>query len=514
MILILLVGLLLFPTDAWSVDYHIGPGQTYTTIGAAPWSSLVAGDNIYIHAKADQAPYYEHIYISAVLQGTEANPIDIVGVPDGSGNRPIIDGANSTTGPNFAPYGDPQYHSALGLLFFGPSTGDADSSPAWVTVSNLEIRNYTDVTTTDENSLTRNSYSASTVYFQGGVNITLDNLIITEGTDGIFAKDGLSNVENITVKNCYIHNNGVVGDYLYHNIYTEVEGIIFEGNYFGPPISGSPGNNIKDRSSGFVFRYNYVHNGGHLLDLVECQDECVDHTADLRWDDAWVYGNIFYAGGDGPGYLVHLGTGDTGANPDYWRKNLYFYHNTVVVDRDQAETYSISLFQLSGSDQNVYMDNNLIHVAPSTTGQPVTEFVLQYDGSGSTFADGNITMGPNWISPGWLNTRTGTTLVGTITGAADIISPVGNDPGFGNRAAGNYSLAVGSGAINTAGALPSLILSGNVFGTSLAPDKQYANQSTEDRLSLGDIGAYRFSGVTRYKIDNSHVNGIQDGVGE
>jgi len=494
MIHILLLVLLLFPFDAWAADYHIGPGQTYTTIGAAPWSSLVAGDNVYIHAKADQAPYYEHIYISAALQGTEANPIDVIGVPDGSGNRPIIDGANSTTGPNFAPYGDPQYHSALGLLFFGPTTGDADSSPAWVTVSNLEIRNYTDVTTTDENSLTRNSYSASTIYFQGGINITLDNLIITEGTDGIFAKDGLSNVENITVKNCYIHNNGVVGDYLYHNVYTEVEGIVFEGNYFGPPLDGSPGNNIKDRSSGFVFRYNYVHNGGHLLDLVECQDECADHAADARWDDAWVYGNVLYADGDGPAYLVHHGTGDTGANGAYWRQDLYFYNNTVIVDRDQAESYYIALFQISGAEQNVYMDNNILHVLPSTGGQPVTEVVLQYDGSGSTPAAGNIYMGANWISPGWLNTRTGYTLTGTVTGSENILSPTGNDPSFVNRATGDYHLGSGSSAAGVASALPTLIASGNALGGDLTPIMEYLTQSTTTRANVDDIGAFAYGG--------------------
>lgn len=484
--------LFVMPVFALATDYNIGLGQTYTTIGAFPWSSLVAGDTVYIHAKDSQAPYYEHLYVSAALQGTEANPIKIIGVNDGSGYQPILDGNNSTTGPNFQPYGDPRYHSALGLLFIGPGT-DYGSYPQWVEISNLTVRNYVDVTTTDENNLTRNNYSGSMVYIQGGKHITLENLTLTGGQDGVFAKDGSSPVEYITLKNSYVYDNGIVGDYLYHNLYTEIKYLTLEGNHFGPPVSGSPGNNIKDRGVGTVIRYNYIDDGGHLIDLVECQDLCEDHTSDPAWDETYVYGNVLKAGASGPVYLVQFGTGDRGANSDYWRKNLYFYDNTVIVERDQSTSYYVTLFQLSSTYQTVYMDNNIVHFSPETEGSTMAQRVLQFDGSGSYYADGNIVLGNNWITPGWTETRPGYTLVGSVTGQANIISPAGNDPGFVDLAGGNYRLKSGASASRAASTLPSIISSGNALNANLTPVAEYVTlKSTTVRASINAIGAYEY----------------------
>lgn len=479
----LLFLLFFLPLSVVAAEYHIGDGQAYTTIGAAPWSSLAAGDTVYIHPGS----YPERLYVSAALQGTEQNPIRIIGISDGQGNQPTLDGSNSTTGPNFAPYGSPEYHSLLGLLFIGPGSAGANSAPRWVEIKNLRVQNYRNVTTTDELGVVHNNYSGSAVYIQGGEHITLDGLTITGGTDGIFAKDGTAPVRWINLRNSYVYGNGVSNNYLYHNVYTEVKYLTLEFNHFGPPMTGSPGNNIKDRSAGAVIRYNWIEDGGHILDLVECQDLCADHTADPTWDTSFVYGNVLYAGPSGPGYLVHLGTGDAGAAADRWRKKLYFYNNTVVVNRNQSTSYYVALFQLSGSGQSVYMDNNLVHVTPQTVGQTPTEFCLQFDGSNSVWAAGNITLGKNWISPGWRETRSGYTLTGTVTGQGNIISPAGNDPGFD----GDYRLATGSNAIGVAGALPSLITTGNGFDQDFTPTFQYVkHQGGTARASLLDLGAF------------------------
>jgi len=61
----------LFLALAWSLvsvsaakttDYHVGPGQTYTTIGAVPWYNLQAGDTVYIHYRtsAQGGAYHEN----------------------------------------------------------------------------------------------------------------------------------------------------------------------------------------------------------------------------------------------------------------------------------------------------------------------------------------------------------------------------------------------------------------------------------------------------------------------
>src|SRR5271169_4033626 len=79
-----------FASTSQATVYNVGPGQTYTTIGAVPWESLAAGDTVNIYYQA--TPYYEKVDIGVV--GTPANPVTINGVPDSSGDLPIIDGNN------------------------------------------------------------------------------------------------------------------------------------------------------------------------------------------------------------------------------------------------------------------------------------------------------------------------------------------------------------------------------------------------------------------------------------
>lgn len=489
--------LLMTPITGLATDYHIGPSQKYTSIGAAPWSSIGAGDRVYIHAKASQVPYYEHLYISAALQGTQQNPIQIIGVNDSSGNQPILDGTNSTTGTHFDTYASSQYHSQLGIVVFGPGGSSGyKSASQWVTLSNIKVQNYRNVSTTDEAGATAKNVSGACIYLQGGQHITLDRLTITGCADGLFGKDDVSPVKYIILQNSYIYGNGVPGDYLYHNTYTEVKYLTMQYNHFGPPISGSLGNNIKDRSAGLVVRYNGVSGGQHLIDIVECQDNCADHTSDSAWNDSFVYGNIFYAGPGDAGQLFHLGTGDSGAATSVWRKNLYFYDNTIDYKRNQNDEYYMNIFQLSGSQQTVYLNNNIFYAEPATSGQPVSEVYLQFDESETPSASGNMVIGKNWFSPGWLLTKKGVSVTGKVTGMFNIISPIGNNPYFTNASTQDYHLLSNSAAIGSAGALPALISTGNWTGTDLTPVYEYvAPQSSETRSSISDLGAYKFGPV-------------------
>ena len=468
-------------------EYHIGNGQHYPTIGAFPWTTLVAGDIVYIHPGI----YHEFIYVSSALKGTQSKPIRIVGITDGEGNKPILDASNATISSNFDAYGAPVYHELLGIVTFGTRAtgyvypGDA---PQWVSVENIKIQNYKDVTVTDHTSTVHTNRSGECVYIQAAQNVTLDNVTVTGCDDGIFGKDNGPPVQNITVKNSYIYNNGVVGNYLNHNVYTEVDGITFEGNHFGPLISGSPGNNVKDRSAGFIFRYNYLEGGAHLLDLVECQDNCTNHTTKETWNDSFVYGNAFYSGPNDASQLFHLGTGDGGASTTTWRKNLYFYNNTVLVKKDQADSYYVNIFQLFSSGQSVYVDNNIFYFIPNAT-STVPNILLQYDSSDHPSADGNMYFGKNWINSGWYVTRPDTKPSGTISGTSNLFS-TGN-PNLSSNT--DFHLLPGSAAINASSTLPNIILSGNAFGISLVPYYQYESQKTTPRLNISDIGAYAYS---------------------
>ena len=78
---------------AGATVYNVGPGQSYTTIGAVPWESLNAGDTVNIYYSA--TPYREKFVLGRV--GTLSQPITVHGVPGPSGQLPIIDGQNATT---------------------------------------------------------------------------------------------------------------------------------------------------------------------------------------------------------------------------------------------------------------------------------------------------------------------------------------------------------------------------------------------------------------------------------
>src|SRR5262249_15631872 len=69
------LGLILCAAPARGFDYHVGPEQRYTAIGAVPWYKLAPGDNVFIHYR--QTPYFEKFLIST--RGTAAKWIRVLG---------------------------------------------------------------------------------------------------------------------------------------------------------------------------------------------------------------------------------------------------------------------------------------------------------------------------------------------------------------------------------------------------------------------------------------------------
>src|SRR5690606_25754980 len=97
----------------------------------------------------------------------------------------------------------------------------------------------------------------------------------------------------------YFHGNGVSGDASMHNAYTEAIGTVYEYNYFGQPVNGTAGDNIKDRSAGIVVRYNYLEGGTYAISLRDPESNgahehaAVDSLGDKLTKHAFVYGNLF-----------------------------------------------------------------------------------------------------------------------------------------------------------------------------------------------------------------------------
>src|SRR5687767_13158840 len=81
--------------SAYATTYNVGPGQSFSTIGAVPWATLQPGDMVLIHWRPQS--YAEKWVIGR--SGTAAMPITIRGVPGPNGELPVITGQNATTPP-------------------------------------------------------------------------------------------------------------------------------------------------------------------------------------------------------------------------------------------------------------------------------------------------------------------------------------------------------------------------------------------------------------------------------
>ncbi len=76
-----------------AAEYEVGPGKPYARIIDCPTHDLAAGDSILVHYRSE--PYREKFLLHGV--GTAEQPITLKGVPDASGNKPVIDGEDAVS---------------------------------------------------------------------------------------------------------------------------------------------------------------------------------------------------------------------------------------------------------------------------------------------------------------------------------------------------------------------------------------------------------------------------------
>jgi hypothetical protein len=461
--------------------YGVGPGQSYADLGSVPWTSLGPGDVVAIHWRAE--PYREKIMISA--SGTASAPIEIVGIPGPNGQQPVIDGQNATTSSQFHYPAPSLPGSTLALIARSPDQ-PYDYKPRYITIQGLEFRNaYMDNTYTDSDGTVHNYNAfAAAVWIGAADHVTISHCTLDSSGLGLFALsngDEAHTTRDLLVEGNSIYGNGVPGNYLEHNVYTEALGVTFAYNNFGPLRPGSTGNDVKDRSAGAVFAYNTFAPGGHMLDLVDPEDDAPILMADPRFATTYVYGNVFNNTGEGAASsLIHLG-GDSG---DYsiYRPHLEFYNNTVINVGDQMGDdgrWRTIVFQMDSNDQSASVFNNIFFNTPATAGSApsLLEF-LDFSGT--------IDFGTNWVSPDWLPSHDNGVdeFDGTLNGTENLIVDPYNDPRFVDPAAGDFHLAAGSSAIGMGIAVPA---------TDPAVDSEYvAPQSGAPRATTADLGAFPF----------------------
>ena len=393
--------------------YDIGPGEEYETLGSFPWYNLSAGDTVRIHWKS--TPYHEKILIQG--QGTAEEPIVVCGVKGPNGERPIIDGDGATGSDNLHYFSwDPIQDHGLLLISRGEENGYY-YRPENIIIESLHLRgaNHNNQEYRNDGSVHNWMDGSACIYVLAGKDITLRDNVVNDCGNGIFvlSKDEIEETlsRNILIEGNQVYGNGVVGDYLEHNLYIQALGVTVQYNYFGDNREGAEGGNFKDRSAGTVVRYNWIEGGARMLDLVDAQEHVKAALADPRYRKTYVYGNVLIAGPEDAQNPVHYGGDTDGFEQNFRKGTLYFYDNTVILKSDQDQVWDRGILDLSTNDETAEFFNNIVYLQGTT--------MLRL----SRYA-GVVNLGINWINTGWVEGRDPYT--GTTNGDENMIN--GTDP--------------------------------------------------------------------------------------
>jgi hypothetical protein len=413
------------------------------------------------------SPYNEKWVISAT--GTAAQPVTVTGVPGPAGELPVIDGRNATTrlALNY-------WSEERGIVNVGGSNL-APGSGSHVVIENLDIRSarppygFTD----EAGNADLYSKNAAAIYLVEGSHIAIRNCVLRDCGNGLFASHG---ARDVLVEGCHVYDNGIESSIYEHNSYTEAERITFQWNHYGPLRTNCLGNNLKDRSTGLVVRYNWIEAGNRQLDLVDT----VHFVGHPDYGETFVYGNVLVEhDGEGNRQIVHFG-GDSGTASRY-RGTLYFHNNTVVSTRSGRTT----LFRLSENAQSCDCRNNVIYVAAQGS---ELELLSQ---------KGQLALRANYLKPGWVTSFGGLDPGASVTVAEANVEAA--SPGFADEPGQDYSLAAGSVCVNAGTALAAACLPDH--GVTREYVKHAASRPRPAAGAL-DIGAYEYAArATRDDVD-------------
>ena len=474
-------ALLVTPATAGATTYQVGPGKTYANINDVPLENLTAGDTVEIYYRS--TPYNEKFGVFGV--GTADQPITVRGIPGPGGELPIIDGNGATTRPaQFLSF----WSQTRQIIKVGGSMlplSDADHPPMYIVFENLDVRNTRDANSTcytfTDRDGAQQTYDVSGNAFriEVGKHVIIRNCALSMCGNGLLNS---GNSEDVLVEGCYYHDNGNLPavSTAEHSNYTETKGICFQYNHMAPLMAGCIGNNLKDRSSNTVIRYNWIEGGSRQLDLVDSYDYPLIY-GDPAYGKDFVYGNIFIelVDPDGSRQMVHYG-GDMGV---YYRPGpLQFYNNTVITKRtDQTDMFRPQ------DDEIIKVFNNAVYKeAPGST------FYV------NAYANGTINTSHNYFP-------TGAVLNGATEDGTNIY---GSAPGFVDYANNDFHLAQGSPCINAGMALPGECSSYPVT-YQYVKHQQYEGRPSDATM---DMGAYEYGTGGPLNIDTTSLPGGNVGV--
>lgn len=475
------------------IDYEVGPGATYENIGDVPWSSVVAGDTVRIHARS--VPYKEKITI--MQRGTAGSHIKICGIADPvTGALPIIEGDGATSSPN-ATYPNYAPLQTYGLVLLAANYGE---TVEYIDIENLQLTGAQNGKTFTDNTGQVQQYSDPACIEMHSVgNVSIRNNVITNCTAGIFAANNEPvRAGNLLIEGNYIYKNGESGSYYVHNIYTEVTGITFQYNRIDDLLPGALGSCLKDRSAGTVVRYNWIRGCQRSLDLVEAQNSVGVNDLEPSYQKTYVYGNVLvYDDATQGDTFVHYG-GDQGVYDVYRRGTLYLYNNTLIGIRDNVGGYG--LYEVVRADAQgdasqqgtVEAWGNIFAAFPKSAGaQPNNIAILGVDWLGGGVW-GNLHLGRNLVTSvqtdtyaGWQVANPHDPFSGTATGSDNVTVLQNPAASFVNVSALDFHLSATSPAKNLNAVSPS------GFDTTFAVTAEYVSVAQSKARPTGnDAGAF------------------------
>ena len=362
--------------------YDVGPGKAYEEPDTVPWGALVAGDVVNIYYR--DAPYKTKLCLRG--QGTADAPIVVNGVTDASGHRPVFDFDGSRTASGCNPGGDDdifdtssQYslEDYAGILIRPGVSDPYGTKPSHIVIKNLELRAARPGATFTNllGQVVPFSDSPAGIWIQPSADVVIQNDVIHDHGFGVFtmAKDSTLDqaCERIVLRSNRIYGNGVVGSYLEHNVYMQSTNPLVEANYFGVTRQGSEGATYKSRSSGEIFRYNYVEASARAIDWVHSEDQTPGIATAPDYGTDYAYGNIIVNDcslGNCASNPIHYGGDNLGEQESVpeefvpstpYRSHLYFYSNTLVERVSQNDSWRATAFDLSLRKTHVDTWNNL-----------------------------------------------------------------------------------------------------------------------------------------------------------
>ena len=262
--------------------YDVGPSQTFKTIASVPWTSLSAGSTVRIHNEDTTGgnPTTYHEYFLLTGQGTRTQPIRVCGVPDRSGNLPVIDASNSTTSSSY-----PSFMAGNGAVTVGRGGWAGVYTGTWTGPQDLIVEGLKIQNAKPTYSYTTPSGVTGTAWVRGAACVRLFQNVdsVIRGVDAYNCGDGIMSdfnanngyavVANTLYEGNHLHGNGVVGSSLDHQIYIQGWNEVVQFNVLDEYQNGAEGPNFAGRGYPEIVRYNHFGDGAaRQIDMVDNQD--------------------------------------------------------------------------------------------------------------------------------------------------------------------------------------------------------------------------------------------------